>query len=826
MPINDIGTIYTPSIYGRTSFPLQHKGDSIFYKTFNSEDSNIVILNDNVNLNKVDKNVIYIPNHFFKTGEPLKYNFVAGDIPVGIAATSPGASGITTQFPNVVYPIVVDKNNIRIALTEAYANTNDYVYINSLGIGTQHSFECFKQNSKCLITISNIIQSPISVASTVKVLSHTDYSLVLENLKNIKTGTCLRINDELVRISSVNYDANRVTLSRGSNILGTGISTFLQSLNNSYIDILSGNYNIIKDVIYFDEPPLEGRTLKYKIAPTDIIFSDYSFNLLSDTLKTGSQILMIWENPPTAIPNQKFYYVIKNSENNFSFAETYSDAINGIKVQFDNTTQNGLPITDIRLVYFYPTEENAFNGRVFLRSNYSGNSVFDDISEQFTGITSSFELKTSGISTVGIKSDNGILLINNIFQYPGSNESFVYNENGSKTNVNFVGFGTTGFIGKSYDVNVKGYPRGGIIISYGTTSGSYYQPLTSYNNLPLSGSSTGIGASVSFNVDEYGNVKDFKFTNHGYNYKVGEILVPLNTLGIGTQTSDDKIHITLNETTKDSFNAWNVGILDKLDDLSSKVDGYRKTFSLYKNGQRISLDAGSEYEIDFPYNLLVFVNDVLQVPNSSYRFTGGSIITFTEAIPRGSDVKIYFYRGYADDTFVGSNVSKIKEGDVLRLVKDIYRSQPTSEKNRIIKEFISSDILKTTIYSDIGISESSSQLRSITWTPQKSDLILEGSFISKSRSELNSGITTFTKLSSAGISTTNGVFVGISTNIIQVNTSSGIGTLIQIKDYVEGEYLGMGITVTSINGNYIGISTNSDSPSGTNTIPISFYRKS
>jgi hypothetical protein len=103
MPINEIAAIYTPSIYGRKSFPLNHKGDSIFYKFFNAQSSSVV---------KVSSDIINIPNHFFRTGEPLKYNSGAGTS-IGISASSPGALGIISQFPSIVYPIVVNKDNIR-----------------------------------------------------------------------------------------------------------------------------------------------------------------------------------------------------------------------------------------------------------------------------------------------------------------------------------------------------------------------------------------------------------------------------------------------------------------------------------------------------------------------------------------------------------------------------------------------------------------------------------------------------------------------------------------------------------------------------------------
>jgi hypothetical protein len=842
MPSNDIFTIYTPSIFGRTSFPLRHKSVPIFYKQFNSQDSDVVDL---------ATDIINIPDHFFKTGEPLNYSIDSGDLKLGISTLSPGALGITTQLPNVVYPIVVDKDNIRISLASTYAENNEYVDLVSLGIGT-HGLEANKQNTKCLVTINNIIQSPISLGSTVQVLDFTQSSLTLNDLNNIKIGKCIKINDEVVRVSSINYDANTVNISRGKNILGTTLVPFTSSIIGSYVEILSGNYNIIKDIIYFDEPPLEGKKITYKVSISDIVYENNSFNILSDILETGSQVLVLWTNPPQEIPSQKFYYIIKHSENNFGLAETLSDAFNEIKVEFSNDSGNEFPVSSLEIIYFYPSEENSFNGRVFLRSNYDGNAVFDDVSEQFTGITSSFELTTSGISTVGIKSDNGVLLINNIFQYPESDEAFSFVESGGSTFVNFVGFGTTGFIGKTYDVNVKGYPRGGIIISYGTTSGAYYEPLTTYSDIPLSGSLSGIGASVSFDTDQYGNISNFRFTNRGYNYKVGEILVPLNTVGVGTQVDDDKIHITIDEVTKDTFNAWNLGILYKLDDLTSKVNGVRKTFNLTKNSQRISFDTESQYEIELEYNLLVFVNDILQIPNDSYIFNGGSIITFTEPIPAGSNVKLYFYKGYIDDTSLSSVIPKLKEGDSLQLQQDIYNPPPLKQKERIIKEFVSADVLRTNVYTNIGISEDSSQLRSVTWTPQKTDLILDGEFLSKSRQEQNSGISSITIITqnvtvgvgtTVGITTTLGTFNGFSTSIIGINTNAGIGSLIQVGDYVEGSYVSVGVTIVSIGSSYInigsppiGISTGinsfvgltsySSSPAGINTIPLSFYRKS
>ena len=46
------------------------------------------------------------------------------------------------------------------------------------------------------------------------------------------------------------------------------------------------------------------------------------------------------------------------------------------------------------------------------------NYVFDDVTHQFNGITSSYTLKQNELNTTGFSTDNGIILVNNIFQVP------------------------------------------------------------------------------------------------------------------------------------------------------------------------------------------------------------------------------------------------------------------------------------------------------------------------------------------------------------------------------------------------------------------------
>ena len=137
-------------------------------------------------------------------------------------------------------------------------------------------------------------------------------------------------------------------------------------------------------------------------------------------------------------------------------------------------------------------ETSDFNGRVFLRSDYTTNKIYDDISNEFNGIGRTFTLTTSGLNTSGIGTDggNGIVLINGIFQQP----STVNNPNGNfdifETTSPSPGITTIVFSGitiansdpaiyvtSDVDVNQNQTPRGGIIVSYGSTPGLGFAPL-------------------------------------------------------------------------------------------------------------------------------------------------------------------------------------------------------------------------------------------------------------------------------------------------------------------------------------------------------------
>ena len=127
--------------------------------------------------------------------------------------------------------------------------------------------------------------------------------------------------------------------------------------------------------------------------------------------------------------------------------------------------------------------KSDFTGRVFLRKDYSTNVVYDDISEEFNGIGRTFSLTVGSANTVGLGTSggNGLLLINGLFQTPSTdnnpNNNFKLVENAGITSVVFSAIRTDGDVVSEYDINQNDRPRGGLIVSLGSTLGVGYAPL-------------------------------------------------------------------------------------------------------------------------------------------------------------------------------------------------------------------------------------------------------------------------------------------------------------------------------------------------------------
>jgi hypothetical protein len=734
----------------KRSFNLTHKNYPIFERSFGGNNSSIV---------DTTLDSITIPNHFFVTGELVKYSHAgAGSTQaIGIASTSFAGIGVTDKLPENVYIVKVNSNTVKLARSaeDALKSSPKILDITSVGIGTSHHFTSTNQNAKVIVAIDNIIQSPVvstAITTTLsKEVTTTDDIINFNEITSFFGGDLIQIEDEIMRIEGVGIGStNAIRVRRPW--LGTVIAGYS---TGSLVTKVTGNYNIVNNTLNFVEAP-------------------YGNIPLSTT---------------TNSPDERDWIGISTG--------------------------------------------SRFQGRSFMRSGiinssneaYHKNYVFDDISEGFNGITKTFTLNSNEVSVSGISSENAIVLINDIFQGSGLTYDYNLEESSGITTIRFTGAATS----ISYDVNNASIPRGGIIVSVGSTEGFGYQPLVSaggtaivsiagtissisignsgsgyragsqivrvgvatsttgtpntefigtatvnngnivsvaitnpgtgyttsnppyvvfdeplsYSNLPLiySSSSSGIGTEATINVvvGQGSSVIDFEIINTGYGYGDGEILtVPVGgSTGIPTTgTSFKEFQISIQKTFTDKFTGWSIGELQVLDRLDDKFDGETVSFPLTLSDNLISIRSSKGSNINVQDTLLVFINDILQEPGKGYIFSGGSIITFTEPPKVGDKSKILFYRGSGSVDVVDVNILEtVKVGDELKIGYDssIGQSPTLQEDPRTVTSINSTDLVNTNPYFGPGNTPDETFTRPVTWCRQTEDKIINETEVGKDR---------------------------------------------------------------------------------------------
>jgi hypothetical protein len=734
----------------KRAFNLTHKNQPIFERYFVGNSTSIV---------DVDNNLIIIPNHFFVTGELIKYdNGSSGSIQsIGIATTSFVGIGLTNKLPENVYTVKVDENSIRLARTasDALSFVPKTLDITNVGTGTTHRIVSTNQNAKVIVAIDNLIQSPVvstAITTTLAINAFTtDDILYFSGITSFFGGDLIRVENEIMRIEGVGIGStNAIRVRRPW--LGTVVSGYS---TGSLVTKISGNYNIIDNVLNFVDAP-------------------YGNIPLSSTT-----------NPP------------------------------------DERDWIGI------------STGSKFQGRTFIRSGitdsseetYLKNYIFNDISSEFNGVTKEFTLKSNESDVSGIESQNAVILINNIFQGPGLTYDYTLTESSGITSIRFTGTATS----VSYDVNNASIPRGGIIVSVGSTEGFGYQPLVSaggtaivsiagtissisignsgsgyregvqvvnvgvgtsstgtpiiefigtasvsgghivsvaitnpgtgytstnppyvvfddplsYSNIPLiySSESSGVGtqAKIDIVVGQGSSVIDFEIANTGYGYGEGQILtIPIGgSTGIPTTgTSFTEFQISIQRTTKDEFSAWSIGELQILDRLDEKFDGESVTFPLTISDNLISIRSSKGSNINVQDTLLIFINDILQEPGKGYIFPGGSIIRFTEPPKVGDTSKILFYRGSGSIDVVDVDILEtVKIGDELTIGYDpsLGQSPSLQEEARTVTSINSTDLVNTNPYFGPGNTEDENLERPVKWCRQTEDKIINEQEVAKDR---------------------------------------------------------------------------------------------
>lgn len=412
----------------RNNFEVTTNGVPIFAKRFNPASS--------ITLNR-ETGVFTIQDHFFSDFEEIYYTpgstFDGIDpFPVGIGSTADNVGVVTSLLPSTLYVNRIDRNRFRVSTRLDYARAGIYVTFTNSGSGNAHIFEMAKKKEKTIVTLNGVIQAPL-----------TTTNLVYQLENNIG--------------GEVGFTTEFIALSGISTIFPTDVlkvdDEFMSVVNVGFADSVYGPITNTGDF------PL-------------ISVKRGFFGSLSTNHSDGSSVEVF----------SGGYEIVQNK---IFFVQEPKGT--GIGVTIDRSTS-------------IPYVRSTFNGRVYLRSDYENNKIYDDISPQFTGIAQTFTLTSNGITTTGIEPGSGILIINGIFQTPttennvGNNYIFEEDVNAGVSTVTFTGISSdNGFlITTDADVNQNQLPRGGLIVSLGSTPGLGYAPL--------------VGASVTVVVNSSGEI--------------------------------------------------------------------------------------------------------------------------------------------------------------------------------------------------------------------------------------------------------------------------------------------------------------------------------
>ena len=160
-------------------------------------------------------------------------------------------------------------------------------------------------------------------------------------------------------------------------------------------------------------------------------------------------------------------------------------------------------------------------------------------------------------------------------------------------------------------------------------------------------------------------------------------------------------------------------------------DGERKNFPIKINDALTSIRTRPGSNVDVQATLLVFINDILQVPGAGYIFRGGNLITFPEPPKSGDTSKILFYKGNSNVDVVFVDVLEpIEVGDNLQLIDDsIFLTQD----ERLVTNILASDYANTNTYFNPGLTYDETYVRPVTLCYQTEDRIIDGKEDGKTR---------------------------------------------------------------------------------------------
>ena len=739
----------------KRAFELNHRQLPIFKRDFVGSATTVISLAEDT---------VRIPDHYFVTGEQLSYRYTGTGTTSAIEIEEQAITGYgtTDKLPSTVYAVKVDDSTLRLATSaeNALKTTPTYLDITAVGVGTSHSFTSTKQNSRCILSIDNVIQSPIVATAVTTIisgdLSSTSDTIRLAGVTSITGGDLLKIGDEIMKVDSVGLGATNILLVTRP-WMGTQVSSYD---DGTLVTKVEGNYNIVDSTVNFFTAPVGLTPISTTTNEPDE--RDW-VGVATHSTFNGRSFMRSGITNSASEPYAK-NYIFDDISGNFTGLTTEFTLKSGGSDIAGFSTSNA-----IVLVNQITQGPQRYTGNVAVPGDYTlieGGVGISSI--QFTGSIASVTSdpnssnvplggvivsvgSTEGVGYQPLVAAGGTAVVSGL----GTISSISIGNSGSgyrtgiQTVVN-VGVQTlsTGTPNIEF-IGTAAISNGNIVSVAITNPGTGYTstnpPLVvvdaplSYDNMPLfyTSSSSGVGSEGRANVvvGLGGSVIDFEVTNEGYGYGDGAVLTigVGGTVGIPTAGAStfDEFQLTVQEVISDSFAGWTVGDFQVLDPLDSLFDGKTISFALNLNGVQQTIQSKPGSNIDVEVALLVFINDILQVPGDGYEFKGGSFITFKEPPKVGDTSKIIFYQGTgAVDVTNVDILETVKKGDEIKL----YDQDLSLEENkRTVTSINASDSLNTNLYAGPGITTNETFQRAATWSRQTEDKFIDGNAVTKDR---------------------------------------------------------------------------------------------
>lgn len=503
----------------KKDFELTHNFNPIFQKAFDGSVEYTSINQVGVDLNK---NLIFIPNHFFVSGEKVSYKTVAFSYIDTLTTQTTAVAGIGTNKLSVASVLGLTIDDYFKAGSQGYISITN-INSNIVSLASTISSQI---NSGVAVTFSKQSSSNSEQYSTLGSIGIAQTFIVGVGTTNKLSGDLYvyKADDKFIGVCTSAKDA----LSEAPkliNLTSVGVG------NNHYITATNQNAkavilidNVIQSPIVFTSVT---SILQNNLTLTDstTYFSGITSFYAGDLIKIDDEIMKI---SSVGVGSTNYIEVLRPFMGTGLSTHISNSVITKLIGNY-NIIDNKIYFSDAPYGPIYDSVNgdinirSSFQGRVFMRSGisnlnqetYQNNYVFDDLSQNFNAVTKQYTLLSKNQNITGISTYNSIILVNSIFQNP--EDDYNLSEVSSQTKLNFTGTATSAL----YDPNNANVPRGGIIVSVGSSSGFGYQPLVSAGGTAI--------------VSLAGTIQSISIGNSGSGYR--KSIQPIVRVGVQTLSS-------------------------------------------------------------------------------------------------------------------------------------------------------------------------------------------------------------------------------------------------------------------------------------------------